>query len=40
MNAPAVLELELIEPALLLDFAPGSADALAAALQRGAGGGA
>lgn len=37
---PAVLELELIEPALFLDFAPGSADALAAALQRRAGGGA
>ncbi|MEA2157389.1 MAG: hypothetical protein QOE11_3529 [Solirubrobacteraceae bacterium] len=35
---PAVLELELIEPALFLDFAPGSAEALAAALHRRAGG--
>lgn len=32
---PAVLELELIEPSLFLDYAPGSADALAGAiLQR------
>jgi hypothetical protein len=31
---PAVLELELIEPSLFLDFAPGSADALAEALRR------
>jgi glutathione synthase/RimK-type ligase-like ATP-grasp enzyme len=31
---PAVLELELIEPSLFLDFAPGSAAALAAALRR------
>jgi hypothetical protein len=31
---PAVLELELIEPSLFLDFAPGSATALAAALRR------
>jgi hypothetical protein len=37
---PAVLELELIEPSLFLDHAPGSADALAAALHRRAGGGA
>jgi len=29
---PAVLELELIEPSLFLDFAPGSADALARAI--------
>ena len=31
---PAVLELELIEPSLFLDFAPGSAEALARALVR------
>jgi hypothetical protein len=31
---PAVLELELIEPSLFLEFAPGSAAALAAALRR------
>jgi hypothetical protein len=31
---PAVLELELIEPSLFLDFAPGSAEALAAAVVR------
>ncbi len=31
---PAVLELELIEPALFLDFAPGSAEALAEAVLR------
>jgi hypothetical protein len=31
---PAVLELELIEPSLFLDYAPGSAAALAAALRR------
>jgi hypothetical protein len=31
---PAVLELELIEPSLFLDFAPGTATALAAALRR------
>lgn len=37
---PAVLELELIEPSLFLDFAPGSAEALAAAVARRAGGGA
>ena len=29
---PAVLELELIEPSLFLDFAPGSAEALARAI--------
>jgi hypothetical protein len=33
-GAPVVLELELIEPSLFLDFAPGSADKLAAALTR------
>ena len=33
-GSPAVLELELIEPSLFLDHAPGSAGALAAALQR------
>jgi hypothetical protein len=37
---PAVLELELVEPSLYLDFAPGSAEALAGALVRRAGGGA
>lgn len=37
---PAVLELELIEPSLFLDFTPGSAEVLAAALCRRAGGGA
>jgi len=37
---PAVLELELIEPSLFLDFAPDSADALAEALHRRATGGA
>ncbi len=31
-GAPAVLELELIEPSLFLDFAPGSAQALARAI--------
>jgi hypothetical protein len=31
-GAPAVLELELIEPSLFLDFAPGSAEALARAI--------
>lgn len=31
-GAPAVLELELIEPSLFLDFAPGSAPALARAI--------
>ncbi|HVF77238.1 MAG TPA: hypothetical protein VNA28_02985 [Solirubrobacteraceae bacterium] len=31
-GAPAVLELELIEPSLFLDFAPGSAQALAQAI--------
>jgi len=31
---PAVLELELVEPSLFLDFAPGAADVLAAALAR------
>lgn len=31
-GAPAVLELELIEPSLFLDFAPGSADTLARAI--------
>jgi hypothetical protein len=31
---PAVLELELIEPSLFLDFAAGSAEALAAAVVR------
>ena len=33
-GAPVVLELELIEPSLFLDHATGSADALAAAIQR------
>jgi hypothetical protein len=37
---PAVLELELIEPSLFLEYAPRAADALAAALLRRAGGGA
>jgi hypothetical protein len=37
---PAVLELELIEPSLFLDFAPGSAEALAEALLRRCDGGA
>ena len=31
-GAPAVLELELIEPSLFLDFVPGTADALARAI--------
>jgi len=31
---PAVLELELIECSLFLDYEPGAADALAVALQR------
>ena len=31
-GAPAVLELELIEPSLFLDYAPGSAEALARAI--------
>lgn len=31
-GAPAILELELIEPSLFLDFAPGSAQALARAI--------
>ena len=39
-GAPAVLELELIEPSLFLDFAPGSAETLARALLRRADGGA
>jgi glutathione synthase/RimK-type ligase-like ATP-grasp enzyme len=33
-GTPAVLELELIEPSLFLDYAPGSADALADAVVR------
>jgi glutathione synthase/RimK-type ligase-like ATP-grasp enzyme len=33
-GSPAVLELELIEPSLFLDYAPGSADALADAIVR------
>jgi hypothetical protein len=33
-GAPVVLELELIEPSLFLDFAPGSADKLATAFTR------
>ncbi len=33
-GTPAVLELELVEPSLFLDFAPGAAEALAAAIQR------
>jgi hypothetical protein len=37
---PAVLELELLEPSLFLDFAPGSAEALAAGVLRRAGEGA
>ncbi len=37
---PAVLELELIEPSLFLDYVPGSADALAAAIDGRAAGGA
>jgi hypothetical protein len=37
---PAVLELELLEPSLFLDFAPGSAQALAAGVLRRAGEGA
>jgi hypothetical protein len=37
---PAVLELELVEPSLYLDFAPGSPEALARALVQRAGGGA
>jgi hypothetical protein len=37
---PAVLELELVEPSLYLDFAPGSPAALARALVRRANGGA
>jgi hypothetical protein len=37
---PAVLELELIEPSLFLDFAPDSAETLARALLRRANGGA
>lgn len=37
---PAVLELELVEPSLYLDFAPGSPEALAEALVRRANGGA
>jgi O-ureido-D-serine cyclo-ligase len=35
---PAVLELELIEPSLFLDFAPGSAHALARAIVARVGG--
>ena len=31
-GAPGVLELELIEPSLFLDFVPGTADALARAI--------
>jgi hypothetical protein len=31
-GTPAILELELIEPSLFLDFAPGSAQALARAI--------
>jgi hypothetical protein len=37
---PAVLELEVIEPSLFLDFVPGSADALAEAIDRRVTGGA
>jgi hypothetical protein len=37
---PAVLELEVIEPSLFLDFAPGSAEALAEAIDRRVAGGA
>lgn len=33
-GSPTVLELELIEPSLFLDYAPGSADALADAIVR------
>ena len=31
-GAPAVLELELVEPSLFLDFVPGTAEALAGAI--------
>jgi O-ureido-D-serine cyclo-ligase len=37
---PEVLELELLEPSLFLDFVPGSAEALAAGVLRRAGEGA